>query len=110
MGYLQGESVRNYNRIAENYTIITKKQAQVSYVESEKIEKSIKTQKSQKTISLKVIEKEEEEGKATSPTEVDEDAVTTMPAMGEKKKRRRIFGITQEARMLKYETCEKILH
>lgn len=58
LGYLQGESVKNYNRIAENYTIITKKQAMVCYVEPEKIEKSIKTQKSQKNISLKVIEKE----------------------------------------------------
>jgi hypothetical protein len=57
LNYLQSESIKNYNKIAESYTVITKKKASINYVEPEVIEKTLKSEKSQKSISLKVIEK-----------------------------------------------------
>jgi hypothetical protein len=44
---------------------------------------------------------------------MDEDVVATSPVigLGQKKKRRKIFGMVQEGnKVSKYETCERILH
>ncbi len=111
LAYLQAECVKNYKTIATNYTLITKKEANAMLVDREAIEKTLQSKKSQKNLSLKVIEREEkeEDNKETQQTEMDED-VNTSPVLGEKRKRRRIFGVTQEGKVSKYDTCERILH
>lgn len=39
LNYLQAESAKNYKIISENYTLITKKQAVINYVQPEIVEK-----------------------------------------------------------------------
>ena len=43
---------------------------------------------------------------------MDEDVCGSNPiiSLGQKKKRRKIFGTASEEKTLKYETCERILH
>lgn len=69
LNYMQEECVKHYKSIATNYTIITKKQGKVDLVDREAIEKTLQTKKSQKNLSLKVIDRnEKEENKETQQT------------------------------------------
>lgn len=41
---------------------------------------------------------------------MDEGETNTTPALVQKKKRRKIFALTQDSKANKYETCERVLH
>lgn len=93
MDFLESESARSYRAIAENYSMITKREVEINC-----------GKRTQKKTCLRLVKDVAE--RPTELTEGDEETV----AEQQYRRRKRIFSTTREHRLERYQTSELYLH